>query len=58
MLCFQLLILIDFNHLNLRDTLVFVTGILHTFGNNISNRRMSGSSIGIGIGDGNIIWVW
>ena len=35
-------------------------GILQTVGNNNSNRRMSFSSIGIGIGDGNIIMflVW
>ena len=43
------------NHLNVRDTLVFVTGILHTFGNNNSNRRMSGSRVVIGIGNGIII---
>ena len=36
--------------------LVFVRGILHTFGNNNSNRCMWCSSIGIGVG--NIIWVW
>ena len=34
--------------------MVFVTGILHTFGNNNSNRLMC---IGIEIGNGNIIWV-
>ena len=33
-------------HLNVRDVLLFVTGILHTFGNNNSNRRMYCSSIG------------
>ena len=43
------------NHLNVGDTLVFVTGILHTFENNNSNRRMCCSSIGIGIGNGIII---
>ena len=34
---------------------VFVTGILHTFGNNNINYHMCCSSIGIGIGDRNII---
>ena len=34
-----------------------IKGILHTFGNNNSNRRMFCSSIGIGFGNGNIIWV-
>ena len=41
------------NHLKLRDILVFVTGILHYFGNNNSYRRMCCSNIGIGIGNGN-----
>ena len=44
------------NHLNVRDTLVFVTGILHYFGNNNSNRRISCSRVGIWIGNGNIIF--
>ena len=44
------------NHLNVRDTLVFVTGIFLTFGNpNNSNRCMSCSSIGFEIGNGIII---
>ena len=36
---------------------VFVTGTLHIFGNNNINRRMFCSSIGIEIGNGNVIWV-
>ena len=43
------------NHLNVRDVLVFVTGILYTFVNNNSKRRMCCSSIGNGIGNGIII---
>ena len=36
---------------------VFVMGILHNFGKD-NNCRMCRSSIGIGIGNGNIILVW
>ena len=35
--------------------LVFVTGILHTFGNKNNNRRMSCIRVGIRIGNGIII---
>ena len=38
------------NHLNVRDTLVLVTGILHIVTNNNSNHRMCFGSIGIGVG--------
>ena len=37
---------------------VFVTGTLHCFGNDNSDRRMYCSSIGIVIGNGNIIMFW
>ena len=37
---------------------IFVTGILYNFGNDTINYRMYFSSIGIEIGDGNIIKVW
>ena len=36
---------------------VFVTGILHTFGNDNINCRMCFSSIGIGLVT-DFIWVW
>ena len=36
---------------------VFVTGILFNFGNDNINCRMCFSSIGIVIGNGNIVWV-
>ena len=35
---------------------LFVTGILHNFGNDNINCLMSYSSIRIRIGDGNVIW--
>ena len=56
------------NHLNIRCIFVFCNGngfgldsvgivmrILHSFGNNNSNRRICFSNIGIGIGKENII---
>ena len=36
--------------------MVFVTEMLHTFGNYNSNLRMCCSSIGIGIGNWNTLW--
>ena len=36
---------------------VCVTGTLHSVGNDNSYRRMCCSSIGIGIGNDNVIWI-